>query len=153
MINIQIEHSSIAKANKLSLTYTAELVLTNHFGLRADDYELTILLTDNERIRILNKQFRGIDAPTDVLSFPAEEYDPDIEKTYIGDIIISITSAENHSIIVGHSLENELNLLVVHGVLHLLGFDHDTQTNKKEMWKTQRNLLKQVNSNISRHSE
>jgi len=102
---------------------------------------LSIVLTDNRRLRTLNRDYLGIDAPTDVLSFPASESDPVTGARYLGDIIISIPYARNGAKQAGNSLEAELQLLVVHGVLHLLGHDHAKPKEKSKMWKAQRKIL------------
>ncbi len=78
--------------------------------------ELSIVLTDNEHLQELNLNYLGIDAPTDVLSFPASETDPESGARYIGDILISIPRAQSQADAVGHPLESEVQLLVVHGV-------------------------------------
>ena len=107
-------------------------------SLKAD---LSIVLTDNRRLRQLNRDYLGIDAPTDVLSFPASESDPETGAAYLGDILISIPYARASSKKAGNSLEEEVQLLVVHGVLHLLGHDHARPREKSRMWKAQREIL------------
>ena len=102
---------------------------------------LSIVLTDNRRLRQLNRDYLGIDAPTDVLSFPASESDPETGAAYLGDILISIPYARASSKKAGNSLEAEVQLLVVHGVLHLLGHDHAKPREKSRMWKAQREIL------------
>jgi probable rRNA maturation factor len=103
--------------------------------------ELSIILTDDARLHELNLNYLGIDAPTDVLSFPASETDPETGARYIGDILISIPRARAQAEITGHSLEEEVQLLVVHGVLHLLGHDHATAEEKARMWNAQGEIL------------
>ena len=89
----------------------------------------------------LNRQYRDIDTPTDVLSFPADFTDPESEAPYLGDILISYPRAEKQAAAGGHSTLAELQLLVVHGVLHLLGFDHAQVQEKAEMWAAQSEIL------------
>jgi probable rRNA maturation factor len=108
------------------------------------DSELTIVLTNDTRLQELNRDFLGIDAPTDVLSFPASELDPETGARYIGDILISIARAESQATAAGHPLESEVQLLVVHGVLHLLGHDHAEATEKARMWKAQAEVLERL---------
>ncbi len=118
------------------------------------DSELTIVLTDDSKIQELNRDYLGIDAPTDVLSFPASEIDgseldgseidPETGARYIGDIIISLPYAAKSARKAGHPLESEVQLLVVHGVLHLLGHDHAKVKEKARMWKAQREILTQL---------
>ena len=103
--------------------------------------ELTIVLTDDARLQALNQNYLGIDAPTDVLSFPASETDPETGARYIGDILISIPRAQSQADAAGHPLDSEVQLLVVHGVLHLLGHDHGVPQEKARMWKAQGEIL------------
>ena len=110
----------------------------------ASDSELTIILTDDVRLKELNRDYLGIDAPTDVLSFPASETDPETGAHYIGDILISIPRAKSQATAARHPLEWEVQLLVVHGVLHLLGFDHADAEEKTRMWRAQREILTQL---------
>ena len=105
---------------------------------------LSIVLTDNRRLRQLNRDYLGIDAPTDVLSFPASETDPETGAPYIGDILISLPRAEVQAQAAGHSLDWEVQLLVVHGILHLLGHDHATADEKARMWKAQAEILERL---------
>lgn len=115
---------------------------------------LSIVLTDNRRLRQLNRDYLGIDAPTDVLSFPASEsdgseidgseIDPETGAAYLGDILISIPYARASARQAGNSLEAEVQLLVVHGVLHLLGHDHARPREKKRMWQAQREILEML---------
>jgi len=101
--------------------------------------DLTIVLTNDEQLHQLNLQFLGLDTPTDVLSFPAGEVDPDTDRPYLGDVIISVERAQAQAL--DHPLEDELRLLVVHGVLHLLGHDHAEQADKVTMWRIQKEVL------------
>lgn len=105
------------------------------------DVDLSIVLADDARLHELNRDYLGVDAPTDVLSFPASETDPETGSRYIGDIIISVPYAAKGAAKAGHPLEAELQLLVVHGVLHLLGHDHAKPREKAKMWKAQAEIL------------
>lgn len=108
------------------------------------DSELSIILTDDARLHELNLNYLGVDAPTDVLSFPASETDPETGARYIGDILISIPRAKSQATAAGHPLEAEVQLLVVHGVLHLLGHDHAEAEEKARMWKAQAEILERL---------
>jgi probable rRNA maturation factor len=108
---------------------------------RSLDSELSIVLADDNRLHQLNRDYLGVDAPTDVLSFPASEMDPETGAPYIGDILISIPRAQAQASAAGHPLESEVQLLVVHGVLHLLGHDHADAKEKARMWKAQAEVL------------
>ena len=105
------------------------------------DGDLTLVLTDDEQLRLLNRDYRGVDAPTDVLSVPASETDPETGRRYLGDILVSISRAETQARAAGHPIEDEARLLVVHGVLHLLGHDHADADEKAKMWKAQSTIL------------
>ena len=106
--------------------------------------DLTIVLADDAHLQELNRDYLGVDAPTDVLSFPASEMDPQTGSRYIGDIIISVPYAAKGAAKAGHPVESELQLLVVHGVLHLLGHDHAEPKEKAKMWKAQAEVLKSL---------
>ncbi len=123
------------------LERAAEVVLHAQSAAQAD---LTLLVTGDERLRELNREFLGIDAPTDVLSFPADETDPETGRRYLGDVAISLPRAKAQALSGGHALEQELQLLVVHGVLHLLGHDHARPEEKARMWTAQAEALKNV---------
>jgi len=103
--------------------------------------DLTLVLTDDAQIHELDRQFLGIDAPTDVLSFPGGDTDPDTQTLYLGDVIISYPRALAQATAGGHPVEAELQLLTVHGALHLLGYDHGTPQEQAAMWKVQAEIL------------
>lgn len=124
---------------KALLERTARAVLTHQ--KQSPDADLSIVLTDDARLKRLNRDYLGIDAPTDVLSFPASESDPQTGSPYLGDVLISIPRAKAQARVAGHALEAEVQLLVVHGVLHLLGHDHAEAKEKKKMWKAQAEIL------------
>ena len=106
--------------------------------------DLSIVLTDEARLQQLNRDYLRIDAPTDVLSFPASETDPETGARYIGDILISVPRAQSQADAAGHALESEVQLLVVHGMLHLLGHDHGEPGEKARMWKAQGEILESL---------
>jgi probable rRNA maturation factor len=106
--------------------------------------DLSIVLTDDAQLQQLNRDYLGIDAPTDVLSFPATETDPDSQATYLGDILISVPRAAQQALEAGHPLASEVQLLVVHGVLHLLGYDHAGRAEKERMWTVQAAILESI---------
>ncbi len=103
--------------------------LVDHY--RLDDPEVTLAFVNNDTIRELNLKFLGKDAPTDVLSFPVGEKGSD-GMYYMGDIIISVPKAKDQAEIHGHSLEREMEILTIHGFLHLLGFEHSKGLEKEE---------------------
>ena len=126
------------------LERAARAALEHQASRESLDSELTIVLTNDARLKELNRDYLGIDAPTDVLSFPASELDPETGARYIGDILISITRAQSQATAAGHPLESEVQLLVVHGVLHLLGHDHAEAQEKARMWQAQTEILAQL---------
>ena len=123
----------------------AEAVLTQH-DVHADS-SLSVVIANNEFVQALNQQYRGVDSPTDVLSFPADEppVATDDEPPYLGDLIIAYPYASAQAAREQHDLSESLALLVVHGTLHLLGYDHDTAENRVEMWAAQESALRILN--------
>lgn len=107
---------------------------------------LTILLTDDAYLRDLNSRYRGEDHATDVLSFPAGDPLPGGESLleYLGDIAMSIPFAQRQADRAGHALEAEAQLLAVHGVLHLLGYDHIEPSERAAMWAAQAAILRRL---------
>ena len=108
--------------------------------------EVSITLTNNAYIHTLNKQYRGIDRPTDVLSFALNESEePEIEGEpevdVLGDLIISVERAEEQAADYGHSVRREMAFLTVHGMLHLLGYDHMEEEERAEMENEQRVVM------------
>jgi probable rRNA maturation factor len=112
---------------------------------RVQEGNLSILLSDDTRLAALNSAYRGLDEPTDVLAFPAGEEPalPD-ESTYLGDIAVSVPRAQAQASEAGHSLMEELQLLVIHGTLHLLGHDHGEPDEQERMWAAQRAILENL---------
>ena len=111
--------------------------------------EVSITLTDNAYIHKLNKQYRGIDRPTDVLSFALNESEePEIEGgmtvNVLGDLIISVERAEEQAADFGHSVRREMAFLTVHGMLHLLGYDHMKDEEREEMEAEQRFVMEKL---------
>lgn len=103
--------------------------------------DITLIIDQDARIQELNREFLGIDAPTDVLAFPAGHQDPDTKHVYLGDVIISYPQAYQQAQKAGHSTTAEINLLVVHGILHLLGHDHRQPEDRAIMWSAQNEIL------------
>lgn len=105
------------------------------------DVELTVVVTNDPQIQELNREYLGVDSPTDVLSFPMDEMDPETNLRYLGDIIISYPRCLEQAQKSGHTAEAEMELLIVHAVLHLLGFDHAEPDEKTQMWNLQKKIL------------
>lgn len=108
---------------------------------------LSLRFTGDEVLRQLNRDFLGHDYATDVLSFPAEEVHAGVR--YLGDLAIAVPRAEAQALAGGHPLAAELQLLVVHGVLHLLGHDHATRAQKARMWAAQAEILTALGAPIT----
>lgn len=111
--------------------------------------QVTVVITDDQGIQELNRDFLGRDRPTDVLSFSAREGDDSFVASpelgdYWGDVIVSFPRAQEQAEEQGHAVERELNLLVVHGVLHLLGYDHEQEEELATMWARQDEILEAV---------
>lgn len=123
--------------------------------------EVSLTLVDNNRIHDINKEFRDIDRPTDVLSFPMVEYDdagefaflededgcfnPETGELMLGDIIISLDKVEEQAIAYGHSFTREYAFLIAHSMLHLMGYDHMTDDDASIMEAKQRAILDNLN--------
>ncbi len=117
----------------------------------SENCEISISIVDNEEMQAINKQFRAIDRPTDVLSFPlltfAEGEIPDKNEKgeiLLGDIIISLERAKEQAEEYGHSLKREIAFLTAHSMLHLLGYDHMEETEEKEMFRRQKEILEKA---------
>jgi probable rRNA maturation factor len=142
MIYVQVaEHIDLPMPVK-TVQAAAQAALT--YASAPDKAELTIVLTSDDQLRQLNLQFLGEDSPTDVLSFPAGITDPDTGKHYLGDILISVPRALIQAQANNQSGEEEIKLLVVHGVLHLLGYDHAEAEEHERMWALQSAILDHI---------
>jgi probable rRNA maturation factor len=142
MINIQIPEEYTTSIDPDQLKKTVDLVFQHESVSPVPD--LSIVISDDAELQRLNREFLDIDAPTDVLSFPADEIDPESGDRYLGDIIISYARVSDQAAANGYQQEDELRLLIVHGVLHLLGYDHADPNQKKLMWAAQREVLTQL---------
>ncbi len=111
----------------------------------AENTEVSVLLTDDEGIRALNVEYRGVDGPTDVLSFSQHEGEDEFasEENLLGDLVISVETAKRQAKEQGRAIEAEVHMLVVHGLLHLLGYDHAEPDEAERMFARQNELLVQ----------
>lgn len=109
-----------------------------------ENTEVSILLTDDGSISVLNEQYRGIDGPTDVLSFSQHEGEDEFasEENLLGDVVISVETARRQAAEQGNELDSEIDMLVAHGLLHLLGYDHAEPEDAKVMFARQDEILK-----------
>jgi len=151
MINFNINETYEGQIDTDRFEATASAVLAEL--VQDENAELTIAVEDDSHLQSLNLEFLGIDAPTDVLSFPAGEIDPESGNLYLGDIILSLPRATQQAQNANHPVENEMQLLVIHGILHLLGYDHTTPELKTEMWSVQARLLDQLGIQINQLPE
>ena len=122
------------------------------------NFEMSVTIVDNNRIHEINREYRKIDRPTDVISFAIEDNDEEDFEIFfetldneeeieiprlLGDIFISIDKAEEQAKEFGHSLDREIGFLAVHGFLHLNGYDHQTEEEEYEMFSLQDEILKE----------
>lgn len=125
-------------------------------GIVLQDYyetipDFTLSFLDPDGIRELNRNFRGVDSVTDVLSFESDgEIDPETGNEYLGDIVICLEQAAKQAEQSGHSVGNEIGLLEIHGLLHLLGYDHTDKDQKDEMWHYQDLYLEKCGIKLNR---
>lgn len=131
----------LSTQERLATLLTRAATAALQFGGADPSAEMTLAVSDDAQLHALNRQFLEIDAPTDVLSFPSGEIDPDTEALYLGDVIISYPRALAQAAAGGHAVEDELQLLAVHGALHLLGHDHAGEDEKAAMWALQTRAL------------
>ncbi|MCI8338285.1 MAG: rRNA maturation RNase YbeY [Lachnospiraceae bacterium] len=152
---------------EIGFDYESLLIKVVEEALRQEqcpyECEVNVRLTENEGIRRLNQEFRDLDVPTDVLSFPMVEYEmpadfsqldsPEAQVMYfnldtkellLGDIVISLERAREQSEEYGHSLERELAFLTAHSMLHLMGFDHMEDGEREVMEGKQENILQNL---------
>jgi probable rRNA maturation factor len=142
-VQVAAEFAGLVAEDRLGLV--AEAVL----GHEGQPGELALVITGDRGIRDLNRDFLGIDAPTDVLAFPTQEKGGPFVAApgagdYLGDVIISYPRAEAQAREQGHFTQQELDLLVVHGILHLLGYDHADADEKAAMWAHQDAILSNI---------
>ena len=134
--------------NAEKLQQIADTVLSDYYE---DLPDFTLSFVSPETIQELNRNYRDVDAVTDVLSFESGgETDPETGKEYLGDILICLEQAEKQAKQSGHSAENEIALLTIHGLLHLLGYDHMDDEQQKEMWKYQDLYLEKLDIHLNR---
>jgi probable rRNA maturation factor len=141
LINCDIAEQYLAYLQENSLRQAATAALEVE-GLSGRIIELTIAISNDEEVQELNRSYRGKDSTTDVLSFAAEEELPESpftlpanarESRYLGDIIISYPQAERQSAEFGNNAAREVQELVIHGVFHLLGYDHEEEADREVM--------------------
>ncbi len=128
-----------SELKKLIVNSVAESLKYEEFP---DKCEVSVTLVDNEEIHVLNREYRDVDRPTDVLSFPIFDEDDMGGKTVLGDIVLSLERAREQAEEFGHSFEREVAFLTVHSMLHLLGYDHEEgKAQESEMFTRQEAIL------------
>ncbi len=149
-VEVQVEEQ-VGPLDAEPVEQAALLTLIRH-GL-GESCELVVVLSDDDSLTDLNRRFRGDPHPTDVLSFADDTRGPYSGSApgfprYLGDIVISVDRAREQADAVGGSLEDELRVLTVHGVLHLLGYDHADEAEKERMWTQQNEILRLLRVDI-----
>ena len=147
------ERFTITSAQKILVRRAVEATLV-YEGYK-NNAEVSVTFTDNEGIKKINSEFRGIDKPTDVLSFPLTDYEAtdgilvDELDGSLGDIVISLERAKEQADEFGHSFEREVAFLTVHSMLHLLGYDHvNGEEEELDMRRRQSEILKNMGLDI-----
>lgn len=142
MIHLQVKRSLKLPVDRSIPLHAAQITLDA--GAASARADMTIVIGNDRLLENLNRKYRHVAAVTDVLSFPDNEPDPDTGSVYLGDVVISLPRAEEQASAEGHSLSEELQLLVVHGTLHLLGYDHIERRDKQKMQVLQDSILEQL---------
>jgi len=143
VICVDYEITNLTKEN-VDESLIEGLIKATSEKLGISDSLVEIILIDDEKIHEINKQYRGVDRPTDVISFAFQDME-DItisNITNLGEIYISLDKVKSQAKEYGHSERRELGFLTVHGLLHLLGYDHMNSEDEKEMFKLQEDILK-----------
>lgn len=148
MIYFENEQDKIEVTYKLKmLMRRAILAVLAHEGFE-NECEVSFTFTDNEKIHIINREYREVDNPTDVLSFPMMDFEnttgepaSDEPVRSLGDIVLSLERAGEQAAEYGHSFEREVAFLCVHSMLHLLGYDHENESDEEEMRASQREIM------------
>ena len=143
MDNVEIFNETNEEIEDLKILKPLLEYARKYEGLENTELEFSIVIVDNKRIHEINKEYRGIDRPTDVISFALEDSEGVELENYriLGDIYISIDKVKEQAKEYGHSEKRELAFLTVHGFLHLLGYDHMEKEEEKIMFGKQEEIL------------
>jgi len=125
----------------------------NELELNSTSYDLSIIFVDDQYMAQMNEQYRGYAQSTDVLSFESGEIDPETGAVYLGDILISYPFVKNQAQILENNFSDEITLMIIHGVLHLCGFDHLNNDEKIEMWALQSKILEKLDIHLNKLPE
>ena len=142
MLNIVNNHNYSLNEVRGSFHRIFNLTILKVIGKNAKEISASLLISDCDEIRFLNKKYRQNDKSTDVLSFKCNA---EFVNSYLGDIVVCYPIAEKQSIEYQHSLKRELCFLFLHGLLHLLGYDHDNESNENLMFSLQKSILVKLN--------
>lgn len=145
-IAIQLQTGKLDSAVLPRITQAITWVLDHETV--ADGTGLSVVIAGDEEVQRLNRTFRGMDKPTDVLSFPADPV-PEGESPYLGDLVLSLPYIQWQAANEQHDWPDEIVLAVIHGTLHLLGYDHDTPENQARMWAVQAAALRAMDVAIT----
>lgn len=152
IIYFENRQDKLAVTYKLKMLIRAAVEATLDYEQYENPAEVSITFTDNEDIHALNQKFRGVDRPTDVLSFPLFDYEGESEEPpvdeligMLGDVVLSLEQAARQAEEYGHSFEREVAFLTVHSMLHLLGYDHETgDEDEADMRARQRAIMENL---------
>lgn len=155
-IDFENRQEALPVSYKLKMLVRRAVAATLDYEQYENPAEVSVTFTDNAGIRELNRRFRGIDRPTDVLSFPLFDYEGETEEPpvdelvgMLGDIVISLEQAQAQAQEFGHSFEREAAFLTVHSMLHLLGYDHETgEADEAEMRRRQHEILDRMGLSV-----
>ena len=149
IVYFEHEQEQMQLSYKLKMLVRRAIAATLDYEQYGNACEVSVTFTDDKSIHELNRKFRGVDRPTDVLSFPLFDYEGQTEEPpvdellgMLGDVVISLETAARQAEEFGHSFEREVAFLTVHSMLHLLGYDHETgEEDEADMRRRQREIM------------
>lgn len=152
IVYFENEQALLPVTYKLKMLVRRAIEATLDFEQYGNTCEVSVTFTDDASIHELNKKFRGVDRPTDVLSFPLFDYEGESEEPpvdelmgMLGDVVLSLETAARQAEEYGHSFEREVAFLTVHSMLHLLGYDHETgEADEADMRQRQREIMERL---------
>ena len=144
IITLENDQDKLQISEELEQLLTAGLNVVARLHSLSERTEVDITIVDDEEIHMLNRDYRNVDRPTDVLSFALDEESEEEPEHLLGDIIISAETASRQAEEFGHGLEREIVYLAVHGLLHLLGYDHMTDEDKAVMRAKEEEALREI---------
>lgn len=155
-IDFENDQEALPVTYRLKMLVRAAVAATLDYEQYENPIEVSVTFTDNEKIRELNRKFRGIDRATDVLSFPLFDFEGETDEPpvdellgMLGDIVLSLEQAKKQAEEYGHSFEREAAFLTVHSMLHLLGYDHETsKEDEADMRRRQSEILERMGLSV-----